>query len=900
MAELKEGINVRMGLNYNQFQRGLGAVSSQCGSFASRITKIMLTPQAAIAAIGIGGAMAFRKASREFAQFEERVAEIATIVDTARYSMEYLQQTALNLSNSMGFAASDTARAMYQAVSAGRDMADMTQFMTTAGRLAQAGYIDLETSVMVLSKTLNAYESQNLSAAAAADIMFKTVQYGIITMHELSGSLGRYATTAAELGIRFSDIQAAMATLTKSGLNAHQAATSLRSILVQILSPTDDAAAYMRKLGLDMTTAGLRARGLVGTMELMAEKTGGSTEALAKLIPNIRAATGALILMSRIKTYRETFGQMLVAGGTVEEAAAKRLATIAWEEQKLAVRRKNIWIEMGLNMRSVTREFNRFKTGAVNVLSHVFSKFDLLGRAISFVQSIWHTFGSVFAMVGSWIVEGLSYIVDGVGYVVQAMKGGAAMIQAAWSAVQAVIGKVYAVMLEGAAKVLYNLGKLPKLGHLQEQAAEIRKTRDEWRAWADIKFEQRAGRWSGTLKIWNDILSRTGDESRSAGEGMREFARTMHDVHLGFWRLAELDVMSTFTGGMTRIKAKIMMEKIRAMAEAGLPFNKIEEKIRQLEENYSDVLIEQRVKQWENYLKFMGMADKWTAYIDGSLKHETNRWMSEYRKRANLAKQFYNKLQGYEQERQNNLQQAEKTLYNLRIQKLDEKGRIGEALKMFQLYQRRARMFERAGQFEKAKEAWRESLGYLQDVASSSLKKSTIQAQAYARMQAIFQRIDQIIQHQEKRQRQALEGVQKQMQQLEQQWAALLQTFAQQILVNIDVGKALEEVDKIRKELRDLMKEFHEKIIRVRVQFFEDVGGINAPEYKIPRGVPRGTFQPPQPQAAGNTAAPEVTMNVDITAPDMTRGEIRNYIVQELNLAIQRRQVDIEGVGRRA
>jgi len=901
MTELKEGINVRMGLNHAKFHQGLQAVSGSIGQFAARATKLLLSPQVAIAALGFAAVKAISKANAEFMKFEERVAEIGTIVDTTQYSMKTLQETALELSTSLGFSATDTARAMYQAVSAGREIGNITEFMGTAAKLAQGGFIELETSVMVLSKTLNAYKSQALSANASADIMFKTVEKGIITMQQLSGVVGRYSTIAAEMGIKFSDIQAAMATLTKSGLNAFQSATSLRSIMMQILDPTDDAKKAMREYGVDMTAAGVRARGLVGTMELLSAKLKGNNAALAKLLPNTRAYTGALILMSRIKGYRAIYGEMRTAGGTAAEAAEKRKATLAWQNQMLQTKMKNTWIEMGKNMQSVNQEWLRMKAGAVDLFNTVFGKFDLLGRAILVVQSLWRSFSSMATLALAAIIRSVGYLIQAFNFLWQAVKGVADLFASAFNAILGGVSVGLAFVLNLVENVLWQMGKIPGLGWLQDWSDDVGAAREAVADFAKISFESSAENWAASMDKFTTSIDAFDRKAGGLGNDLIDFGDRLQEQSDWIYRLADLAAQAAFAPAKLKIKLQQEIDTIRDMLEKGVPSEEIHKALEELEADYKAHGITIRERHWNNYKAMMDQADKWLEYMDGKLKTETQTWMREYQKRANLASKFYSKIKALEEERYSNRTKAERTLYNLRTRRMKDDERILEAQKMYNLYAQRAKTFERAGAFDKAKAAWAEAATYLVEIASSGDKVGAAQQAAYNALEQLYARIDKIIQAQQAQQKKALGTVLAQMKTMEKQWRHLMGVFAQQILVKVDAGEASKEVEEIQKQLKKMFLDFHNKIIKIRVQFIQDIQGRNEPIFQVPGGAPRYPFggtptqENKQPQSTGRS--PEVSMNVDIHAPEMSREEVRNYIVNEINLAIQRRQINMDSLG---
>ena len=111
----------------------------------------------------------------------------------------------------------------------------------------------------------------------------------------MANQLGMVAPIAANAGVGFDELNAAMAAMTKSGLSTDIAATSLRGILVAMLKPSKD---LVRALGGDPSQV-LKKEGLLGVMQKISEAAGGDTKALGKMIPDVRALNGAAILAGK-------------------------------------------------------------------------------------------------------------------------------------------------------------------------------------------------------------------------------------------------------------------------------------------------------------------------------------------------------------------------------------------------------------------------------------------------------------------------------------------------------------------------------------------------------------------------------------------------------------------------
>jgi TP901 family phage tail tape measure protein len=143
---------------------------------------------------------------------------------------------------------------------------------------------------------ITAYGAETLSAARAADILFKSVREGGAEASQLAPALGRVLGISAELGVSFEETGAFIATFTRLGVDAEEAVVALRGVLSTILSPTKETAEALADVGLSAEDlrAKVSSQGLTKTLLELITAFEGNQEALGKLFPNIRALAGVL------------------------------------------------------------------------------------------------------------------------------------------------------------------------------------------------------------------------------------------------------------------------------------------------------------------------------------------------------------------------------------------------------------------------------------------------------------------------------------------------------------------------------------------------------------------------------------------------------------------------------
>lgn len=288
-------------------------------------------------------------ATKQMIDFDASFQYVLSILskDVPQTAIDKIRQGVLDLSSSMGIDAVEATRGLYQALSSGVPTDNVLTFMETAAKASKAGMADLFTSVDALSTVVNSYGADVISADKAADLMFQTVKLGKIEFTDLAQNMGQVAALAAQAGVKFEEVSAALAAMTQTGLGPAESFTALRGIIVSILSPSKEAADAAKSLGLEWNLQGLQAKGLSGLLADLQEKTGGQADTIAKVIPEIRAMNGVMVLGAQNgKVYENALKEMSNATGALDESFSRVQESIkaTWDKIKATLQRAGIEI----------------------------------------------------------------------------------------------------------------------------------------------------------------------------------------------------------------------------------------------------------------------------------------------------------------------------------------------------------------------------------------------------------------------------------------------------------------------------------------------------------------------------------------------------------------------------
>jgi TP901 family phage tail tape measure protein len=228
-------------------------------------------------------------------QFMTRIAEIQSISPGVSNSLDMISHSVANLSREFNIPLAQVAEAQYQAISNQfASAAQQTDVLTAAFKLSKVAVMDAGQAVNLIAGTLNAYHMQSSQAEQVAAKFFATIQIGRVRGEELASVLGRVTAVSSELGVSLDELNAMMVTLTVSGVKPAEAATALRSAMMALIKPSQDLKKELHDLGYESGPQMIAALGLEGALVKLRQSTDENMAAFARLIPNVRAISGAL------------------------------------------------------------------------------------------------------------------------------------------------------------------------------------------------------------------------------------------------------------------------------------------------------------------------------------------------------------------------------------------------------------------------------------------------------------------------------------------------------------------------------------------------------------------------------------------------------------------------------
>lgn len=298
----------------------------------------------AMGAIGIKGAKAF-------ADFELTMSRIEGLVGVAHDEVLAFGDGVRQLASDTAQGPQDLAEALFFITSAGLEGADAMDALEQAAKASTAGLGDVVTIADLLTSAVNAYGDEVITAEQATDVLVATVREGKAAAPELASAMGRVIPIASQMGIEFDQVGAAIAAMTRVGLDANESTTALRSIMTSLLNPTADAARALDEVGL--SASGIRQTmagdgGLLQGLIDINDAFDGQADATTRVFGNVRALTGVLSLMgSNLEDTRDIFDEVADSAGTAADSFQVAADTSAFAFKQAKVDIENALLGVG-------------------------------------------------------------------------------------------------------------------------------------------------------------------------------------------------------------------------------------------------------------------------------------------------------------------------------------------------------------------------------------------------------------------------------------------------------------------------------------------------------------------------------------------------------------------------
>ena len=339
---------------------------------------------------------------KPFAEFEEQMNIVRTLINTTDEAFQGLQEGILEIARTTPKSIDELTVAMYDLVSAGVAQENALWAVNKAQRAAVAGNTDVQTAAGGAMATVNAFGLELEELTRVYDLQFNTVRRGVITFKQLASGIGRVLPSAKSLGATLEEVHAAIAIITLNGFASAETMTVLTRSFDSLSRPS--TVENFKELGIEIHDQEGTFRGMIPIVQDLADKLKTATDAqktelFGVLALEENALKGFKILIDKVGDYEAAIEEQK-ATGEFERAHAimegniknrwdiitnkVKIALIEWVTDHATTLNAIVnMVDEAVNSLGLVQEtvVNTFK-GAFNVIKIIFNAISIAASGI--------------------------------------------------------------------------------------------------------------------------------------------------------------------------------------------------------------------------------------------------------------------------------------------------------------------------------------------------------------------------------------------------------------------------------------------------------------------------------------------------------------------------------------
>jgi TP901 family phage tail tape measure protein len=266
ISDLKKGFD-SAGTEARTFVGNIGQASDELKSVGKTITAI----SGALVALGA-------LATKTFAEFEQAVANVQSIVGATGNEIGQLTDFAREMGKTTIFTATNAAEAMFFLGQAGFKTNQIMSSLEGTLQLAAATQEDLANTTRVVVSTLNQFQLGAEESSRVANVFAAAIANSLANMERLIESMKFVGPVAFGVGESLESTVAALSKLFDAGITASIAGTQLRQILLRLQAPTKKAREALNSLGLAAEDVNPQFMSLVDIIRTFSEAGAGAID----------------------------------------------------------------------------------------------------------------------------------------------------------------------------------------------------------------------------------------------------------------------------------------------------------------------------------------------------------------------------------------------------------------------------------------------------------------------------------------------------------------------------------------------------------------------------------------------------------------------------------------------
>ena len=301
MSNIKAGgVFVEIGADPRQFFRTLNRVNKAMANMG----RSLASAGAKVGGMGVATLAPFAAAVRAGASYQTTLLNIQASTGATAAELDRLKAASMEMSAAMGRGPTEVANSFLELLKAGMSV---EQVLGGAGKaaieFAAVGQMDVAEAAVVMADAMNVF---GVDASKAANSISAAADASSTSIELMAQSFAQVSAVAALANQSIDQTSAALAILANNGVKGSDAGTSVKTMLMRLMAPADDAVAALGQLGLSVQSF----RNADGTMK-----------PLVDIIGVLNGALGNMDQAAKDDIFRRIFGQDAIRAAAILTSA---------------------------------------------------------------------------------------------------------------------------------------------------------------------------------------------------------------------------------------------------------------------------------------------------------------------------------------------------------------------------------------------------------------------------------------------------------------------------------------------------------------------------------------------------------------------------------------------------
>lgn len=301
MSKVKAGqAYVEIGGDPRKLFATLGKVQRQIGAMGTAFS----AAGRQMMAVGAGLAAPFGIAAAAGSRFQDVILAVKASTGATAAELEQVKSAAMAMSQSLGVGPTEAAAGFLELLKAGMSL---EQVLGGAGKaaiaFAKVGGMEVADASVVMADAMNVFK---VTADTAANTLSAAADASSTSIEGIAMAFSQVSAVAGLANQSIQDTATALAVLANAGVKGSDAGTSLKTMLLRLMAPADEAVGAMQQLGL--STQSFR-------------NADGAMKPLVEIIGTLTTAMQGMDQAAKDDIFRRIFGQDAIRAAAVLTAA---------------------------------------------------------------------------------------------------------------------------------------------------------------------------------------------------------------------------------------------------------------------------------------------------------------------------------------------------------------------------------------------------------------------------------------------------------------------------------------------------------------------------------------------------------------------------------------------------